>query len=286
MVEKNLPKYEREEGVVLFLDGQYTEAFSHFLMGADTYDDERSAFFVAYFYEFGLGIAQNFEKAAEYYLSCIYSDAGEAAYNLSIFYFFGLGVPRDLVCARRWMETSAALGCIEAQIYLAGMYLTGYMNDPGVPAVTLLPFHRAIYEFPTLFLSGNGADACSEDARILMEGVSESDAFYMLSLAVSHDDTYAEYVEPFIGYAKFVLSQFYFEGLYTQIDRTSLGLKESMEIPEDAAIDREKGEKLLYEAAAYHNSKEAQVYIRAHRDELLSSDFEKLLLASSEDFVP
>lgn len=281
-MEQNLPKYERGEGVVLFLDGRHTEAFCHFLMGADTYGDDRSAFFVAYLYEFGLGIGQNFEKAAAYYLSCAHADEGEAAYNLSVFYFFGLGVPRDLVRARSWMETSAALGCIEAQIYLAGMYLTGYMNDPGVPAVTLLPFHRAVYEFPTPLLAGEGIDAYTEDARILMEGVSESDAFYMLSLAVSHDDTYAE---SFVGYAKFILSQFYFEGLYTQIDRTTLSLRESMETPEDAVIDRAKGEKLLYEAAVYHNSQDAKAYIATHRDELPSSVFGKLLLEHSEDFL-
>ena len=230
-----------------------------------------------------MGVPQSYEKAAAYYTSCAHADDGEAAYNLSIFYFFGLGVSRDLVRARTWMETSAAMGCIEAQIYLAGMHLTGYLNDPSVAAVTLLPYHRAIYEFPTRLLSGEGIDAYTEDARIILEGVSESEAFYMLSLAISHDDSYAEYVEPFIGCAKFILAQFYFEGLYTQIDRSTLSLRESMETPEDSAIDRATGEKLLYEAAMHHQSKEAAAYIVAHRDELLSESLKTFLPMVDED---
>ncbi len=283
-MEKKLPKYERGDGVVLFLDGKHTAAFCHFLMGADTYGDDRSAFFVAYLYEFGLGVAQSFEKAAEYYMTCAHADDGEAAYNLSVLHFFGLGVPRDLVRARTWMETSAAQGCIEAQIYLAGMHLTGYLNDPAVAAVTLLPYHRVVYDFPTPLLSGDGIDAYTEDARILIEGVSESDAYYMLSLAVSHEDAYAEYVEPFIGYAKFILSQFYFEGLYTQVDRKVLSLRESMETPEDAAIDREKGEALLYEAAVYHKNAEAAAYIAMHREEFRSSALKTFLPTETDEF--
>ena len=60
-MKTTLPKYERGEGVDLFLDGKHTDAFCHFLMGADTYGDDRSAFFVAYLYEFGLGVAQSYE---------------------------------------------------------------------------------------------------------------------------------------------------------------------------------------------------------------------------------
>ncbi len=257
-MKTNLPKYERGDGVVLFLDGKHTDAFCHFLMGADTYGDDRSAFFVAYLYEFGLGVAQSYEKAAEYYASVAYSDEGEAAYNLSVFYFFGLGVPRDLMRARTWMETSAALGCIEAQIYLAGMYMSGYLNDPAIAAVTLLPYHRAIYDFPTPLLSGDGIDAYTEDARILTGGVSESDAFYMLTLATSHEEAYAEYVEPFIGYAKFILAQFYIEGVTTE-------------------IDRQAGERLLLEAVREHKSLEAMAYIAEHRDELRSDAFKAFL---------
>jgi TPR repeat protein len=253
-----LPKYERGDGVVLFLDGKHTDAFCHFLMGADTYGDDRSAFFVAYLYEFGLGVAQSYEKAAEYYLSVAHSDEGEAAYNLSVFYFFGLGVSRDLMRARAWMETSAALGCIEAQIYLAGMHMTGYLNDPAVAAVTLLPYHRAIHDFPTPLLSGDDIDAYTEDARIIPEGVSESEAFHMLSLAVSHEESYTEYVEPFVGYAKFMLAQFYIEAVTTE-------------------IDRQAGERLLLEAVREHKSPYAMAYIAEHRDEMRSDAFKAFL---------
>ena len=257
-MKTTLPKYERGDGVILFLDGKHTDAFCHFLMGADTYGDDRSAFFVAYLYEFGLGVAQSYEKAAEYYLSVAHSDEGEAAYNLSVFYFFGLGVPRDLMRARSWMETSAALGCIEAQIYLAGMHMTGYLNDPSIAAITLLPYHRALYEFPTPLLSGEGIDAYTEDARIIPEGVSEAEAFHMLSLAVSHEESYTEYVEPFVGYAKFILAQFYIEGVITE-------------------IDRQAGEKLLLEAVREHKSPEAMAYIAEHRDEMRSEAFKAFL---------
>jgi TPR repeat protein len=75
-------RYERGDGVVQFLDGYHTAAFCHFLRGADTFDDARSAFFVGYLYEFGIGVSQNYENAYEYFISCQDDDEGEAAYNL------------------------------------------------------------------------------------------------------------------------------------------------------------------------------------------------------------
>ena len=199
--------YERGDGVVKFIDGYHTAAFCHFLMGADTFDDERSAFFIGYMYEFGIGISQSYEKAYEYFISCQDDDEGEAAYNLAILHYFGLGTDASPYRALAFMEKSAEMGCIEAQMYLAGAYLTGYLNIPMVFAVTLLPFHKALYEPPTLLLEGNITEMKKDPAYHIM--VSETDATRMLSLAAAQDEAYAD---RFLGDAKFLLAQAYLDG--------------------------------------------------------------------------
>ena len=247
-------KYERGDGVVLFLDGKYISAFCHFLMGADTFDDARSASFVAHMYEFGLGITQSYEKAYEYYFSCMEDDFGEAAYNLAVFHFFGLGTKQSYRRALAFMEKSAEMGCIEAQLYMAGAYLAGYLPIPSVFAVTTLPYHKALYEPPFPLLSGDAFSA-EEEERFKLILPSESDAMRMLTLAAAQDETYAD---RFIGDAKYLLAQAHFEGI-------------AFENHEEGgfAINREKGEKLLLDAAKNHESREAISYILTHKDEFL-----------------
>lgn len=247
-------KYERGDGVVLFLDGKHTAAFCHFFMGADTFDDARSAFFVAYMYEFGLGVAQSYEKAYGYYISCMDDDLGEAAYNLAVFHFFGLGTVQSYRRALEFMEKSAEMGCIEAQLYLAGAYLSGYMQIPAVFAITLLPYHKALYEPPFSLLEGT-ASLMDEDERFAVLMQSESDAMRMLTLAAAQNEDYAD---RFIGDAKYLLAQAHFEGIaFESTEEGGFG------------IDREAGERMLLDAAKNHGSREAAAYILAHKDEFL-----------------
>lgn len=201
---------------------------------------------------------QNFAKAYEYYIGCSDADEGEAAYNLAILHHYGLGTTRNLRRFLEWMEKSAELGCIEAQLYMAGAYLGGYLNPPSVFAVTLLPFHRAIYETPIPLLGGNVSEfEEAERASIIM--ASESDAVRMLTLAASHEE---EYAGRFLGDAKFILAQTYFEGFARE------NLAES-----GFEIDRRTGEKLLYEAAVLHGNPDANRYIAAHNGEFLLPSF-------------
>lgn len=244
-------QYERGEGVVLFLDGHHTAAFCHFLMGADTFDDDRAAFFVGYLYEFGLGVGQNYEKAYEYYISCADCDDGEASYNLAILHYFGLGTAKDPYRSLSFMEKSAEMGCIEAQMYLAGVYLSGYLNIPSIFCVTLLPFHKALYETPTLLLTGDVTEISKDPAYFVMP--SESDAMRMLSLASAQEEDYSG---RFLGDAKFLLAQAYLEGFAME------------SVAENGTeINRETGEKLLLEAARDNGSREAMAYIAAHQEE-------------------
>jgi len=262
MMNRKLPEYDRSHGVSLFLDGKHTAAFCHFLMGADTYGDDRSSFFVAYQYEFGLGVAQNFERAYEYYLNCADADEGEAAYNLSVLHHYGLGTSKNLRRSLEWMEKSAEMGCIEAQLSMAGAYLSGYWTLPSVFAVTLLPFHRALFESPVPLLEGNGSE--EEDAeRASLVMASESDAVRMLTLAATQDEAYAG---RFLGDAKFILAQACFEGF----------AKESRE-EGGTEIDRRAGEKLLYEAVALHDNPDAKRYISLHKDEFLLPELHRFL---------
>ena len=261
-------KYDRGEGTVLFLDGKHTAAFCHFLMGADTFADARSASFVAYLYEFGFGIPQSYEKAYEYYIYGIDGDLGEAAYNLAVFHFFGLGTLQSYSRALEYMEKSAEMGCIEAQLYLAGAYLSGYLQTPSVFAVTTLPYHKALYEPPFPLLNGN-AFSEDDDERITLILQSESDAMRMLTLASVQDE---EYAGRFLGDAKYLLAQAHFEGF-------------AFESIEEGGffIDREKGERLLLDAAKNHGSREAQAYIISHKDEFLLPELKDYFLLANEN---
>lgn len=260
-------QYDRGDGVVLFLDGKHTSAFCHFLMGADTFDDARSAFFVAYMYEFGLGITQSYEKAYPYYISCADDDLGEAAYNLAVFHFFGLGTEQSYTRALSYMEKSAEMGCIEAQLYLAGAYLSGYLQTPSVFAVTTLPYHKALYEPPFMLLEGN-AFAEDTDVRFSVLLPSESDAMRMLTLAAAQDE---EYAGRFIGDAKYLLAQAHFEGI--AFENADGGTE----------IDREKGERLLFEAATQNGSREARAYILSHKDEFRLPELQSFALPESAE---
>lgn len=266
-MKSNHYSYDRGDGVVLFLDGKHTAAFCHFLMGADTFGDARSASFVAYLYEFGLGISQSYEKAYEYFFSCMDDDQGEAAYNLAILRFFGLGAAQSYYHSLEFMEKSAEMGCIEAQLYLAGAYLSGYLNTPSVFAVTTLPFHKALYEPPFPLLTGNCALA-DENERFTVLIPSESDAMRMLTLAAKHEE---EYAGRFLGDAKFLLAQAHFEGFAFE------GTDE-----DGSQIDREKGERLLFEAATQNNSREATAYILSHKNEFMLSELRKYALLEEE----
>ena len=268
----SLPEYDRADGVVAFLDGKHTEAFTHFLMGADTYGDDRAAFFVAYQYEFGLGIGQNFTKAYEYYLTCADTDEGEAAYNLAVLLQYGLGIPKNLRRSLEWMATSAEKGCIEAQLYMAGVYFSGYVNHPSVLAVTLLPFHKAIYDLPIPLLEGTVSDA-DENERASLVMASESDATRMLTLAAAHDEDYAEYAEEFLGDAKFILATAMFEGIACESHAES-----------GTEIDRATGEKLLLDAAVLHESALAKQYILTHKDEFLLPELRRFISLKESDF--
>lgn len=263
----NDQQFDRGDGVVLFLDGKHTAAFCHFLMGADTFADARCAFFIAYMYEFALGIPQSYEKAYQYYVSCMEDDLGEAAYNLAILHFFGLGTHQSYRRALEFMEKSAEMGCIEAQLYLAGAYLSGYLQTPSVFAVTLLPYHKALYEPPFMLLEGNVSDA-DEDERITLLMQSESDATRMLTLAAAQDE---EYAGRFLGDAKYLLAQARFAGL-------------SFESVEEGGseIDRMAGERLLLEAAIYHESAEAKAYILAHKEEFLLPELQNYMRIEGE----
>ncbi|MBQ8497775.1 MAG: sel1 repeat family protein [Clostridia bacterium] len=259
--------YDRSEGTVLFLDGKYTAAFCHFLMGADTYADARSASFVAYMYEFGFGIRQSYEKAHEYYLYGMDGDFGEAAYNLAIFYFFGLGTAQSYPRALEYMEKSAEMGCIEAQLYLAGVYLSGYLQTPSVFAVTTLPYHKPLYDPPFPLLDGY-AFLEGDDERITTIIQSESDAMRMLTLAAAQDEAYAG---RFIGDAKYLLAQARFAGL--SFESNDEGGSE---------IDRMTGEQLLLDAAKNHGSMDAQNYILTHKEEFLLPELKNYMLIEDE----
>jgi TPR repeat protein len=61
-------------------------------------------------YDFGLGVAVDYEEAARWYRKAAERGDAECQYHLGLMYEFGTGVPQDIVLARVWFTLSAAQG--------------------------------------------------------------------------------------------------------------------------------------------------------------------------------
>ena len=80
---------------------------------------------MAYLYEDGQGIAQDYGKAREWYEKAAIQGYADAQNNLGLLYEKGLGVGRDYNKAREWYEKAAAQGHAGAQNNLGLMYKDG-----------------------------------------------------------------------------------------------------------------------------------------------------------------
>jgi TPR repeat protein len=76
---------------------------------------------VAHLYADGLGVPQDFAKAAEFYRRAADLGMAEAAYHLANHYRDGRGVPRDREAAFRWYRRAAELGDTVAELLARDM---------------------------------------------------------------------------------------------------------------------------------------------------------------------
>jgi TPR repeat protein len=62
---------------------------------------------LAVMYEYGLGVDENFHKAAEYYRRAAEKNYLESIYHLALMYTYGRGMPRDYYRALSLLEKSS-----------------------------------------------------------------------------------------------------------------------------------------------------------------------------------
>ena len=113
-----------EAAVVAYEAGDYVAARQAWLALASRGDPaaERN---IGHLYRNGLGVPQDFGKAAEWYRRAAEKGLARAQANLGNMYLRGQGVPQDPVEATAWFERAARQGHVISQYNLGLLYETG-----------------------------------------------------------------------------------------------------------------------------------------------------------------
>lgn len=233
----------------LYAKGDYCAAAELYLELAFGGDLD-AMFNMGYLYQFGIGVEQSFEKAADFYAVAVYLEGGDAAYNLAVMTMNGQGVKRDIAKAIHYMELSANAGCPEAQLYLATAFSMGYAGNPVCSNICRIPFHKAESNYDYAALAGAFCDEEREKieeerARAITE--SHIDAHRWLSIVAACKDENDVYGET-IRNAKYLLGLFHLEGI-------------------GCRINRKKAERLIREAATLGSAEAIQFLAEANGTE-------------------
>ena len=120
-----------------------------------------------------------------------------------------------------YMLTAAECGCIEAQLYLAMVRLTGCVGEPDIISIRRIPFHRP--DTPdTAFLlppvPGEDGEYADElmDKRFEIVEADEYEAIRYIRKAARHQ---GDYVGNAVGNAEFLLAKCAEEGVGRMYDR-------------------------------------------------------------------
>ncbi|MDR0872547.1 MAG: sel1 repeat family protein [Prevotellaceae bacterium] len=87
--------------------------------------DAEAQFYLGHCYEYGKGIATNYEQAAFWYKKAAEQDYRKAQNDLGNFYFSGIGVKQDYEQATFWYHKAAEQGDEKSQSYLGYCYFSG-----------------------------------------------------------------------------------------------------------------------------------------------------------------
>lgn len=121
-------KSQFKQGVKAYEAGEYVAAFKVWLPLA--YDDDPAAQRnLGHLYRMGLGVAQDFTKAADWYTRAAELGLTRAQANLGNMYLRGQGVEQDYEEALHWFERAAAQGHPISQYNMGLMYEAGLGID-------------------------------------------------------------------------------------------------------------------------------------------------------------
>ena len=116
-------------------DGSTTE-FRENLLPAQQ-GDAKAQVFVAYLYETGQGVVQNYAKAAEWYSRAAQQGNAVAQTQLGNMYRLGKGVPQNYILAYMWLDLASRKGSIQA-IKLKSIVKNKMTNEQVVEARKLI----------------------------------------------------------------------------------------------------------------------------------------------------
>lgn len=229
----------------LFTEGKYTEALRVYEAGMKN-GHTRAIFNYAYCLQYGYGIDPDPQKAFELYTHLRFEEEGDAAYNAGAMLVTGRGMPCDPAEGYAYMLTAAECGCIEAQLYLAMVRLTGCVGEPDIISIRRIPFHRpdtpdsAFLLPPTPDENGEYADELM-DKRFEIVEADEYEAIRYIRKAARHE---GDYVGNAKGNAEFLLAKCAEEGLGRMYDRDK-AIELYVRAAEDGSYDAFKKLKTL-----------------------------------------
>lgn len=204
----------------LFTEGRFEEAIAIYERGMKA-GHTRAIFNYAYCLQYGYGMEADAARAYEYYIHLRYEEEGDAAYNAAAMLITGRGVPCDPEAGFELMLAAAAAGCVEAQLYVAMVKLTGCVGEPDIISMRRIPFHRP--DTPdTAFLlppvpgeDGTYADELM-DRRFEITEADEYEAIRYIRMAARHK---GDYTGDAVGNAEFLLAKCAEEGVGRMYDR-------------------------------------------------------------------
>lgn len=200
---------------VLFRDGRYCEAVEVFSAGARE-GNTRAIFNLAYCLQYGYGIDADPARAFSLYRHLLYEEDGDAAYNAAAMLLTGRGVPCDPRAGYELMLTAAGQNCIEAQLYIAMVRLTGCVGEPDIPSIRRIPFHKPDRQDTVPLLAPVGAlDESLTDRRFEIVDADEDEAIYYIRQAARNQ---GDYVGNAVGDAEFLLAKCADEGFGREMD--------------------------------------------------------------------
>ncbi|HEB81307.1 MAG TPA: hypothetical protein ENJ11_00430, partial [Gammaproteobacteria bacterium] len=117
-------EFQYQRAIRQIVNGQFDQAFSQLKELADKNYPAAQAK-LGHMYERGMGMAVDYDKAAQWYLKAIKNGNVRALAHLGFLYERGLGVRRDLDRARELYQQAADSGDHSGQSRLAMLYLQG-----------------------------------------------------------------------------------------------------------------------------------------------------------------
>ena len=198
-------------------NGEHERAAKLFHEGAREGEAE-AAFHYGWCLLHGFGTERNETEAKSFFAFASEMAGGEAAYNLAVMYISGIGAPKNFRKAVDYMRTSAARGCVEAQLYLGMAYTLGAVIDPDITSISLIPYHTPEYRSDVMLIEGAVSEDMlrEEEERLSVITQNPNAAFEYFRAAARADATY---VSDLVAKGQYMYAKCYADGFGVEFDR-------------------------------------------------------------------